>query len=102
MASAQENEPIAQPVEHLTFNQRVDGSNPSGLTTFTSIINELRYRRCVEHGVYGLMLSTTYSGRVDNLSLDKGIRMSGACTQEIALLIKERPRDAGFSGVEWP
>ena len=25
-------EPIAQPVEHLTFNQRVDGSNPSGLT----------------------------------------------------------------------
>jgi hypothetical protein len=32
-------EPIAQPVEHLTFNQRVDGSNPSGLT---NKIKELR------------------------------------------------------------
>ena len=25
-------EPVAQPVEHLTFNQRVSGSNPDGLT----------------------------------------------------------------------
>ena len=25
-------EPVAQPVEHLTFNQRVVGSNPAGLT----------------------------------------------------------------------
>jgi hypothetical protein len=25
--------PIAQPVEHLTFNQGVAGSNPAGLTT---------------------------------------------------------------------
>jgi hypothetical protein len=27
-----QKEPVAQPVEHLTFNQGVDGSNPSGLT----------------------------------------------------------------------
>lgn len=27
------NEPVAQPVEHLTFNQGVMGSNPIGLTT---------------------------------------------------------------------
>ena len=27
-------EPVAQPVEHLTFNQGVKGSNPFGLTTF--------------------------------------------------------------------
>ena len=26
-------EPVAQPVEHLTFNQGVAGSNPAGLTT---------------------------------------------------------------------
>ena len=26
--------PVAQPVEHLTFNQGVAGSNPAGLTTF--------------------------------------------------------------------
>jgi hypothetical protein len=26
-------EPVAQPVEHLTFNQGVSGSNPDGLTT---------------------------------------------------------------------
>ncbi len=26
------SEPVAQPVEHLTFNQRVSGSNPDGLT----------------------------------------------------------------------
>ena len=26
------NEPLAQLVEHLTFNQRVEGSNPSWLT----------------------------------------------------------------------
>jgi hypothetical protein len=25
-------EPVAQPVEHLTFNQGVPGSNPGGLT----------------------------------------------------------------------
>jgi len=25
-------EPVAQPVEHLTFNQGVKGSNPFGLT----------------------------------------------------------------------
>ena len=25
-------EPVAQPVEHLTFNQRVPGSSPGGLT----------------------------------------------------------------------
>ena len=25
--------PVAQPVEHLTFNQGVTGSNPVGLTT---------------------------------------------------------------------
>ena len=25
-------EPVAQSVEHLTFNQRVSGSNPDGLT----------------------------------------------------------------------
>ena len=25
-------EPVAQPVEHLTFNQGVSGSNPDGLT----------------------------------------------------------------------
>ena len=28
------NEPLAQLVEHFTFNERVDGSNPSGLTIF--------------------------------------------------------------------
>ena len=28
------SEPIAQLVEHITFNDRVDGSNPSGLTTY--------------------------------------------------------------------
>jgi hypothetical protein len=27
-------EPVAQPVEHLTFNQGVSGSNPDGLTTY--------------------------------------------------------------------
>ena len=27
-------EPLAQPVEHLTFNQRVEGSSPSWLTIF--------------------------------------------------------------------
>jgi hypothetical protein len=28
-------EPVAQPVEHLTFNQGVPGSNPGGLTNQT-------------------------------------------------------------------
>ena len=28
-------EPVAQPVEHLTFNQGVSGSNPDGLTNNT-------------------------------------------------------------------
>ena len=28
------SEPVAQPVEHLTFNQGVSGSNPDGLTIF--------------------------------------------------------------------
>jgi hypothetical protein len=28
-------EPVAQPVEHLTFNQGVPGSNPGGLTNKT-------------------------------------------------------------------
>jgi hypothetical protein len=28
------DEPLAQLVEHLTFNQRVEGSNPSWLTIF--------------------------------------------------------------------
>jgi hypothetical protein len=27
-------EPVAQPVEHLTFNQGVKGSNPFGLTNY--------------------------------------------------------------------
>ena len=30
-------EPVAQPVEHLTFNQRVSGSNPDGLTNFQDV-----------------------------------------------------------------
>ena len=30
--------PVAQVVEQLTFNQWVEGSNPSGLTTFTHFI----------------------------------------------------------------
>ena len=34
-------EPIAQPVEHLTFNQRVDGSNPSGLTNKIKNLNDM-------------------------------------------------------------
>jgi hypothetical protein len=29
------NEPLAQLVEHLTFNQRVEGSSPSWLTIYT-------------------------------------------------------------------
>jgi hypothetical protein len=29
-------EPVAQPVEHLTFNQGVPGSNPGGLTKFAN------------------------------------------------------------------
>jgi hypothetical protein len=39
-----EKEPVAQPVEHLTFNQRVDGSNPSGLTNKIKVL-----------GVFGLL-----------------------------------------------
>ncbi len=27
-------DPVAQPVEHITFNDRVLGSNPSGITLF--------------------------------------------------------------------
>ena len=30
-------EPVAQPVEHLTFNQGVAGSNPAGLTRERSV-----------------------------------------------------------------
>ena len=30
-------EPVAQPVEHLTFNQGVSGSNPDGLTNNSKI-----------------------------------------------------------------
>ncbi len=30
-------EPVAQPVEHLTFNQRVSGSNPDGLTKIQGV-----------------------------------------------------------------
>jgi hypothetical protein len=30
-------EPLAQSVEHLTFNQRVEGSSPSWLTIFNSV-----------------------------------------------------------------
>ena len=30
------NEALAQSVEHLTFNERVDGSSPSSLITFHS------------------------------------------------------------------
>jgi hypothetical protein len=32
-------EPVAQPVEHLTFNQGVPGSNPGGLTKFPNKYN---------------------------------------------------------------
>ena len=32
-------EPVAQPVEHLTFNQRVSGSNPDGLTKYPQRLN---------------------------------------------------------------
>ena len=32
------NDPIAQPVEHLTFNQGVDGSNPSWATIITTTL----------------------------------------------------------------
>jgi hypothetical protein len=35
-------EPVAQPVEHLTFNQGVPGSNPGGLTKFPNKYNQLR------------------------------------------------------------
>jgi hypothetical protein len=34
-ASPAIDEPLAQLVEHLTFNQRVEGSNPSWLTIFS-------------------------------------------------------------------
>jgi hypothetical protein len=48
-------EPIAQPVEHLTFNQRVDGSNPSGLT---NKINELDGKRGTVKGA-GVTIGVT-------------------------------------------
>ena len=35
-----EEGPVAQLVEHLTFNQRVTGSNPVGLTTFNPEANK--------------------------------------------------------------
>ena len=34
-------EPVAQPVEHLTFNQGVMGSNPIGLTNNFNNLSEL-------------------------------------------------------------
>ena len=35
------SEPVAQPVEHLTFNQGVAGSNPAGLTRKTQDLAEI-------------------------------------------------------------
>jgi hypothetical protein len=35
-----ENDSVAQPVEHLTFNQRVVGSNPARVTKLTAIPQE--------------------------------------------------------------
>lgn len=32
VVSFAEGDPVAQLVEHLTFNQRAEGSNPSGVT----------------------------------------------------------------------
>ena len=32
------NEPLAQLVEHLTFNQRVAGSSPAWLTIFAEVV----------------------------------------------------------------
>ena len=32
-----DTDPVAQQVEHLTFNQRVEGSSPSWLTSFLKI-----------------------------------------------------------------
>jgi hypothetical protein len=33
-------EPVAQPVEHLTFNQGVMGSNPIGLTNKNNVLSD--------------------------------------------------------------
>ena len=38
-SSPANKEPLAQLVEHLTFNQRVEGSSPSWLTIFNKRIN---------------------------------------------------------------
>jgi hypothetical protein len=35
------SEPVAQPVEHLTFNQEVVGSNPAGLTMHPHRLKEI-------------------------------------------------------------
>jgi hypothetical protein len=37
-ASLAMREPVAQSVEHLTFNQRVPGSNPGGLTIVFAMV----------------------------------------------------------------
>jgi hypothetical protein len=38
-------EPVAQPVEHLTFNQGVMGSNPIGLTNIASLDRNFSHLR---------------------------------------------------------
>ena len=37
MSSRDPDERVAQPVEHLTFNQGVAGSNPAGLTILKAL-----------------------------------------------------------------
>ena len=56
-------EPVAQPVEHLTFNQGVAGSNPAGLTKENQILIEKTDKENIENKLLGDTLGDTILAR---------------------------------------
>ncbi len=81
MSSLQDiyDEPLAQLVEHLTFNQRVEGSSPSWLTIFFYILKKKMkgdlhsYRRGVEQRALHLRI---------NIELFRRIRIEAYLVEE--------------------
>jgi hypothetical protein len=75
-------EPVAQLVEHLTFNQVVLGSSPSGLTKYISNSNGLRIAanatKTVSLLFWGSSLQTPFSRRSRTPA---GLRIAGSPCQ---------------------
>ncbi len=63
-------EPLAQSVEHLTFNQRVEGSNPSWLTIFAGVA-ELADALDLGSSVFGRGGSSPSTRTIKNMPMRK-------------------------------